>query len=83
MRCLDWIDKQIQNMEENYLLNKLEILDDHNAYWANFLNMLSEVQHTWFEHLGRVWAGTSLIELNSTDARSIHSAPYIVSSRAQ
>lgn len=52
MGCQDQSYKQIQKIEEFEGGAKAKLLDDQNAYWTRFLDMLSELRQIWVLHMG-------------------------------
>lgn len=70
--------KRIQKIEENDWRTEVEISDDHNAYRAQFQNLLLKFQQMWDGQLCWIKEPEQQMKLNSGGKRQTHSARYQV-----
>lgn len=56
--------------------NKIDISEKYDEYQNSFVDMLSQFQHLWDGHLGRIATAKHRIELIDPTTLPVHSVPY-------
>lgn len=77
----------VQDEDTNRLTHdwreKIDISDKYGKHRGDIIYILSQFEHMWDGHLGRITTAKHRIELLEPTTRSVHSAPYRASSKTR
>lgn len=74
-RHTDALQEDSQQLTHNWP-DEVDLSNNYGQYCQQFIDMLSEFEHMWDRHLGRINAAKHRIELNDRNTAPVHSTPY-------